>query len=157
MSLDLIMQRSDEITARVRAALEQGGPTGRHYVYIFESVVDEPEEFRIRTNDDDFKTVSELMQRAIKSDAPAVLVVADVWCSSGTHDPNVSLEHVFGRRSSLVSFLHLPDGTTHLREQIYAEENGRRVFIDMGWKQSEKPLKGLFNNPWTHTDTHTSS
>jgi len=158
MSLDLLMHRSNEVIARVRAALGQGGPTGRHYLYIFESVVDEPDEFCIRTTEEGFKSVQVLMRQAAENGAPAVLVVADMWAASNTHvEPNVSLEHVPGRHSSLVSFLHLPDGTTYLREQIYAEENGRKVFIDRDWNLSDGVLRGLFSNPWAHTDTHTSS
>ena len=37
---DLVLSRADNLIARARASLEQGGSTGVHFLYVFENVVE---------------------------------------------------------------------------------------------------------------------
>jgi len=160
MSFDLLIQRADELVARARAALQQGGPTGRHSFFVFESVTDDPVECAFKISTGGVGLMEQAFHKAVEDGSPAVLVISDMWVAKQNQvEDGKSLAEVVGRRSALVAFLHLPDGTSHVREQIYADENGTRYFIDRGWKQSNGVLRGLFANPWlgTHTDTHISS
>lgn len=149
MDTNFLRDRADEIIAKARAALEGGGPSGRHYLYTYDDPFSEPAEVRIPTTELGREAVKLITEQAVANEAHAVLVIMDVWAAkvSAVVNPEESLEKVSGRYSSLVAMLHTPDGVSLIREQIYGEGHGRRVFIDKGWKDADR-LTGLFSNPW---------